>query len=68
MKATEQVVMEEVGSLPGSILGGDIDFSDGLFVRDFRLPPRSTRCVITQKKAVLGLFVVFPSPSRRNIL
>lgn len=40
-KATEQVVMEEVGSLPGSNLGGGINSSDGLFVRDFRLPPRS---------------------------
>lgn len=40
-KATEQVVMEEVGSLPSSNLGGDIDSSDGLFVRDFRLSPRS---------------------------
>jgi hypothetical protein len=28
-KATEQVVMEEVGSLPGSNLGGGIDCSDG---------------------------------------
>ena len=40
-KATEQVVMEEVSSLPGSNLGGGINSSDGLFVRDFRLPPRN---------------------------
>lgn len=38
-KATEQVVMEEVGPMRGSNLGGGINSSDGLFVHDFRLTP-----------------------------